>query len=222
MSDQANHEARVEGGLLGRLRQQAAELAVAVTGDGAGRDKAVRAVLDGELGRWLLRSRLIRDYRMREEDAEELLIDILMRFIEHPPQTPQGALGWLCHIAYSQFCDRDRARKADKRDGEEQVSAERWEQLAEQVGDGAAAVDQRAAWRQQLDCVQRQLQRFAAQNLRYAELIRMKIMDFSNEEIASIWYGLSQEELTPEHGNRIKSTLSSARKAAMPFLAECA
>lgn len=222
MLNDLTDQAREGRGLLGRLRQQAAQLALALAGPAMARDRAVRDVLDGELGRWMLRSRLIRDYRMKEEDAEELLIDILMRFIEHPPQSPDGAFGWLCHIGYSQFCDWDRARKADKRDGEDQVSAEHWEQLAEQVGDGAASVDQQAQWRQQLDCVQRQLQRFAEQNLRYAELIRMKIMDFSNEEIASIWYGVEAHALTSEHGNRIKSTLSSARKAAMPFLAECA
>lgn len=208
------------GSVLARLRQHAANLAIDLQRHG--RDPAVRQVLDGELGRWLLRSRLMRDYRMREEDAEELLIDILMRFIDHPPQTPEGALGWLCHITYSQFCDWDRARKADKRDGEEGVSPEHWARLAEGVGDGAPAIEQRTAWRQQLDCVQRQLHAFAQSNLRYAELIRMKIMEFTNEEIASVWYGVEPHALTPEHGNRIKSTLSSARKAVMPYLAECA
>jgi DNA-directed RNA polymerase specialized sigma24 family protein len=207
------------------LPDTAVQWASALAQGGPTADVATRSVLTGQLGRWI-EWRLRQAYRLAEEDAEELMADVVFKFSVQPPDSPSTAWGWLTRMVNSTAIDWIRARKARTPEGGF-VSVDGGEDGADPDGERTGLevpdwrTEQSHEGRSFADCIARQLALMEAQHAKYAALIRMRLEEMESEEMAAVVYGVDVDDLTPEHKNNFKSMLSTARKVSVRYFQQC-
>ena len=203
----------------------AVQWATALSQGGAAADQATKAALTGQLGRWI-EWRFRQAYRFGESDAEELMADVVFKFCSQPPSSPETAWGWLTRMVRSTAIDRIRATGARTPEGgfeaidgwgptgdgeDEQPGLELPDWRSEEALEGQSFAD----------CIARQLALMEQKNAKYAALIRMRLEELENDEMASVVYGVDIDRLTDEMMNRFKSMLSTARKVSKQYLEQC-
>jgi DNA-directed RNA polymerase specialized sigma24 family protein len=203
----------------------AVQWATALARGGAAADQATTAAMTGPLGRWI-EWRFRQAYRFGEADAEELMADVIFKFSTQPPRSPDTAWGWLTRMVRSTAIDRIRAEGARTPEGGFEFIDGR-----EPSGDGDEAPGgiEVPDWRSEealegqsfADCIARQLALMEQKNAKYAALIRMRLEEMENDEMASVVYGVDIDRLTDELMNRFKSMLSTARKVSKLYLEQC-
>jgi DNA-directed RNA polymerase specialized sigma24 family protein len=204
------------------MRQRTEAWARDLKAGGRTADQATRAVLEGRLGRWI-EGRLTRHFGLAEDAAEEVLVDVILKFARTDPAEMTSPFGLLCRVVNSAAIDRIRRQQARTPDGgfvdiDDDNDDERGAP-GELAGDWHTldAVTQR----QLQDCVRRMLQEFASAKPGYARLLAMCLDECDNDEIASAVFELPVAEVTDAHRHRIKNRLLQARKESLPYMRRC-
>lgn len=187
-------------------------------------DQATREALEGRLGRWI-EGRLRRHFSLPDDVAEEVLVDVVLKF-SRPDSGPRTSpFGLLCRILHSCAIDRLRRQRArtpeggfvdlDTPDAAEEPSA------LEAGASGNWQTLDAVVQRQLQDCVRRMLAVFAQDKPGYARLLAMCLDECDHDEIAAAVFELPPTEVTEQHRHRIKNRLLQARKESLPYMRRC-
>lgn len=188
-------------------------------------EHATRDALEGRLGRWI-EGRLRRHFSLPEDVAEEVLVDVILKFSRPDGGPITSPFGLLCRIIHSCAIDRLRRLRARTPEGG-------WVDLDnaadEPPPDHQEALATDSAWhpldlvaqRQLQDCVRRMLAEFARDKPGYARLLALCLEECSNDEMAATVFELPLAEVSDSHRHRIKNRLLQARKASLPYMRRC-
>lgn len=210
------------GGLAERRSEQAiAAEAQALLRQGARGREAAAVLLYRRLGGRL--TAYLRRHRVPEAEAEELLTDILYKFIgtESTGSQDKSALALLWVIAERVLVDWVRRRETLRRGGGGQGGAlevtldeEHWLSLLETSHGGFDL----PAWVR--ECVHRAAALFQHEKPRQAELLLRHAEGYSHRELA-VLLGTEPAAVTPHLEKAIKSRVHHACKLAREYFEEC-
>lgn len=208
------------------LPEAAVHWATELARGGKAADFATRAALTGKLGRWIEFRLTSRIFRLAPMDAEEVTADVIFKFATEPPAIPATAWGYLTKIVRSKAIDHIRSRNSRTPD---QGFLELDAPIEGQNGEDSARMfeipDDRPVkdieGRSFADCIAAQLLLFEAKHAGYALLIRMRLEEMENDEMAAVVFLTPIEDVTETQMNRLKSRLSTARDRSLEFFRKC-
>jgi DNA-directed RNA polymerase specialized sigma24 family protein len=198
---------------------EAAAKALACLGQGAkGRDQAARLLLQGCGGRLASYIRRHSYNKATQEDAEEILMTVVMTFVTKPLPSGCNPDAWLFTIARNELVDWARKRQADKRGGGQVEVALDDDELGN-LFDTELGHTELPAWVR--DCIQKAAAYMQQVSPERAMVLLMVADGWSAEEIA-IYFGADpDQEITPQQQAAARDRRYRAKVEAQKYFAHC-
>lgn len=198
---------------------EAAAKALACLGQGAkGRDQAARLLLQGCGGRLASYIRRHSYNKATQEDAEEILMTVVMTFVTKPLPSGCNPDAWLFTIARNELVDWARKRQADKRGGGQVEVALDDDELGN-LFDTELGHTELPAWVR--DCIQKAAAYMQQVSPERAMVLFMVADGWSAEEIA-IYFGADpDQEITPQQQAAARDRRYRAKVEAQKYFAHC-
>jgi DNA-directed RNA polymerase specialized sigma24 family protein len=198
---------------------EAAAKALACLGQGAkGRDQAARLLLQGCGGRLASYIRRHSYNKATQEDAEEILMTVVMTFVTKPLPSGCNPDAWLFTIARNELVDWARKRQADKRGGGQAEVPLDDDELGN-LFDTELGHTELPAWVR--DCIQKAAAYMQQVSPERAMVLLMVADGWSAEEIA-IYFGADpDQEITPQQQAAARDRRYRAKVEAQKYFAHC-
>jgi DNA-directed RNA polymerase specialized sigma24 family protein len=198
---------------------EAAAKALACLGQGAkGRDQAARLLLQGCGGRLASYIRRHSYNKATQEDAEEILMTVVMTFVTKPLPSGCNPDAWLFTIARNELVDWARKRQADKRGGGQAEVPLDDDELGN-LFDTELGHTELPAWVR--DCIQKAAAYMQQVSPERAMVLFMVADGWSAEEIA-IYFGADpDQEITPQQQAAARDRRYRAKVEAQKYFAHC-